>query len=200
MVLTQNTWAVKGFWAFHGVLGTCCLGRPRAAEPPRLHENSSGSQASCHRLRGPQETPGQPQRTWALLGFPRVRLSSAAHQHVTSTGHSAPLEMSLGLLPGAGEDTGRAVLSPALTGHRVGTHRCAGTPVSLCPALPPCPQPPLQGAGHHGGRSSAWPPFPSKTPTSCYARTTRSPPHSEFSSRGRRPRQDLEEEAAPPFL
>lgn len=121
------------------MLGTCCLGRPRAAEPPRLHENSSGSRASCHRLPGPQETPGQPQRTWALLGFPRVRLSSAAHQHVTSTGHSTPLQMSLSLLPGAGEDTGRAVLSPALTGHRVGAHRSAGHPSVLVPSAPSLP-------------------------------------------------------------
>lgn len=46
------------------------------------------------------------------------------------------------------------------------------TPVSLCPALPPCHQPPLQGACHHGDRSSAWPPFLSKNPASCYVRTT----------------------------
>lgn len=165
MVLTQNTWAVKGFWAFHGVLGTCCLGRPRAAEPPRLHENSSGSQASCHRLRGPQETPGQPQRTWALLGFPRVRLSSAAHQHVTSTGHSARLEMSLGLLPGAGEDTGRAVLSPALTGHRVGTQRCAGHPSVLVPSSPSLPS---------AAPAGRWPPWGQKQ---CMASVPKQDPH-----------------------
>ena len=81
----------------------------------------------------------QGQRTWALLGFPRVRLSSAAHQHVTSTGHSTPLQMSLSLLPGAGEDTGRAVLSPALTGHRVGAHRSAGHPSVLVPSAPSLP-------------------------------------------------------------
>ena len=54
-------------------------------------------------------------------------------------GHSAPLQMSLSLLPGAGEDTGRAVLSPAPTGHRVGTHRCAGHPSVLVPSAPSLP-------------------------------------------------------------
>lgn len=165
MVLTRNTRAVKGLWAFRGVLGTCCLGRPWAAEPPRLHENSSGSRPSCHRLRGPQETPGQPQRTWASLGFPRVRLSSAAHQHVTSTGHSAPLEMSLGLLPGAGEDTGRAVLSPAPTGHRVGTNRCAGHPRVLVPSAPSLPS---------AAPAGRWPPWGQKQ---CMASIPEQDPH-----------------------
>lgn len=115
----------------------------------------------CQALGKRQGSPGGLELCWGSPGSVSALLLTST---VTLTGHSAPLQMSISSLPGAGEDQSEGRVSPALTRHRVGAHRCAGHPDVLVTNPPSMPAATFAGRWPRRGQEQCLALVPEQAP------------------------------------